>query len=210
MTARALEIKICGTTNLDDARAAMDAGADFIGFVLYARSKRAVTPAQVASMIERLPAGARPVGVFVNEPPAFVAQVVRDCGLWAAQIHGDEDAAAFAGAGFRVWRAVHFADGGIRPQPENWPAERYVLDARAPGQYGGTGRTIDWEQAAGVAARVPSLLAGGLTPENVAAAIRAVRPLGVDAVSGVEAAPGRKDPARLAAFIRAARSAGAP
>jgi phosphoribosylanthranilate isomerase len=159
--------------------------------------------------MEHLPTSTRAVGVFVNQSRSFVEHAVRECGLWAAQIHGDEPAAEFAATELRLWRAVHFSSGACRPRPEDWPAARYVLDARAPGQYGGTGRTIDWQMAAEVAARVPALLAGGLTPENVAEAIRAVRPLGVDVVSGVEAAPGRKDRARLAAFVRAARSASA-
>jgi phosphoribosylanthranilate isomerase len=127
--------------------------------------------------------------------------------LYAVQIHGDETAGEFRGAGLTVWRAVRLGGGTYRPDPASWPAERYVVDAAVPGQYGGTGRPADWQAASALARRFPVMLAGGLTPRNVADAVRAVRPVGVDVASGVEIEPGRKDRRKVAAFIGAARQA---
>lgn len=205
-------IKICGLTSLDEARLALDEGADFLGFVLHPPSPRAIAPERLAELAARLPATARLVAVCVNRSPADVAALFAATPLHAAQLHGDEtpadfNPAAFAAGAGRLWRAVWTRAGQITPAPEAWTVERYVVDAAAPGRYGGTGTTADWAAAAGLARRRPVMLAGGLTPDNVAAAIRRVRPLGVDVSSGIEQAPGRKDPARLRAFIRAARAA---
>ncbi|MBN1557237.1 MAG: phosphoribosylanthranilate isomerase [Lentisphaerae bacterium] len=201
-----LEIKICGLTCAEDARIALDAGADYLGFVFYPDSPRAVTAPRAAAILAALGRPCRAVGVFVNAVPDEVARVAAACGLHAVQIHGDEPADAFAGFPVPVWRAVRCGTEGVRPDPAAWPAQRYVVDAAVPGRYGGTGVRADWERAARLAAAQPVMLAGGLTPDNVAGAVRTVRPLGVDVSGGVEAAPGRKDPARLAAFIRGARS----
>ena len=202
----ALEIKICGMTNADDVRAALDLGADYVGFVLYAKSPRGVTAGAMRRILDQV-AGVRAVGVFVNTPADEVAQVADDCGLHAVQLHGDELPSAARSGARRVWRAVRFSNGAWQPDPAAWAVERFVVDAAVSGQYGGTGVRADWAAAAALASRVPVMLSGGLRPDNVAEAIARVRPLGVDVASGVEREPGRKDPAAVAAFIRAARAA---
>ncbi len=205
---REIEVKICGLRRLEDALAAVELGADYLGFVLFKGSPRCIAPSRLAELVAGLPAGTRCVGVFVNAPAAEVARVVAACGLHAAQIHGDEPAAEFAGAGFRVWRALHVAGAACCPDPDDWPrAERFVLDAAPPGVYGGSGTVADWQLAARLARERRTILAGGLTPDTVAAAVRRVRPLGVDVSSGVEQAPGIKDRAKMAAFLAAARGA---
>lgn len=204
-----IEIKICGLTSLADAELAFAAGADYLGFVLYERSPRAVPIDALALIVRGLGQGVRAVGVFVNASPTFVRETALHCGLSAVQIHGDESPEAFAAMPVPVWRSLSVNGEGCKPEPAVWPAERYLADAAAPGLYGGTGTLADWDQAAALATRVPLMLAGGLTAVNVAAAIRQVRPLGVDVSSGVEAAPGRKSHEAIRAFIAAARQAAA-
>lgn len=206
MVGKDVIVKICGLTNLDDAQAALDAGADVLGFVLYRSSPRGITFEDLARIAEGLPADARRVGVFVNETPEVVARVARDCRLYAAQIHGDEACTGFETLPGLVWRAIRWQDGAWAPRPEAWPAERYVLDAAAAG-YGGTGQRVDWTAAAAFAGTRRTMLAGGLTPENVGEAIRTVRPMGVDVSSGVEQSPGRKDVRKMNEFVRHAREA---
>lgn len=200
-------VKICGLTNLDDARRAWDAGADFLGFVLYSKSPRGISADQLARIADRLPAEARMVGVFVNASRELVETVAAACRLSAVQMHGDEAPGAGAGAGRPVWRAVRWQEGQWKPSPDGWPADRYVADA-ASAAYGGSGQLADWRAAAVLAREVPVMLAGGLTADNVAQAIEAVRPLGVDVASGVEAEPGRKDARAMIEFIRRAHDAG--
>ncbi len=204
-----IEIKICGLTSLADARVALAAGADYLGFVLYERSPRAVPVDALASIVNELGVGVRAVGVFVNASPPFVRETALRCGLAAVQIHGDESPDAFCAMPVPVWRSLSVGAYGCKPEPAAWPAARYIADAAAPGLYGGSGTLADWELAAVLATRVPLMLAGGLTAANVAAAIRQVRPLGVDVSSGVESAPGRKSHEAVRAFIAAARQAAA-
>lgn len=203
------EVKICGLTNVDDARVALDAGADYLGFVLYEKSPRGITVDRMAEILDELGAGVRAVGVFVNEAASTVDRIVRRCRLHAAQIHGDEEPSNFGAFPHRVWRAVWIQDGSALPPPEEWPADRYVIDAAVPGLYGGSGVKADWDVASSLADMQPVMLAGGLTPDNVADAIRCVRPLGVDVSSRVESGPGRKDHAAVRAFVTAAKGAGA-
>ncbi len=202
-----VDVKICGLTSLDDALTALDAGADYLGFVLYPKSPRGITPGTLRTITAGLPEAARAVGVFVNMSRPDVIGVARDCGLYAVQIHGDEEAADFQDVPVRLWRAVRLRGNTCTPAPVAWSAERYVIDAAVPGMYGGTGVEADWGQAGVVAAARPVMLAGGLTPQNVADAVRRVRPLGVDTASGVEAEPGRKDAAKVREFVTAAKRA---
>jgi len=204
---RTTEIKICGLTNLPDARMALDAGTDYLGFVLYERSPRHIAPGALRRLLDRLPAGARVIAVFVNAPRELVEMLALDCRLHAVQLHGNERLADWIDMPVPVWRAVRLRHGKPDPSPDQWPTTRYVLDATIPGRYGGTGRTADWAIAAKLARQAPLMLAGGLTSNNVAEAIRIVAPLGVDTASGVEKAPGQKDHRKVAAFIQAVREA---
>jgi phosphoribosylanthranilate isomerase len=200
-----MDIKICGLTNYEDARAALALGADFLGFVLYAKSPRGIDVACLAAICRRLPAAARKIAVFVNEDPVRVREVALELGLFAVQIHGEEEKDCFWGRPVTVWRAVRHVAGAWQPDPARWIAQRLVVDAAAPRAYGGTGQVADWKAAARLAVERPVMLAGGLTPENVAEAIKAVQPLGVDVASGVEAAPGKKDKGKIKAFIQRVR-----
>lgn len=204
---RKTEIKICGLTNLPDARMALDAGADYLGFVLYERSPRHIAPAALRRLLDRLPAHARAVAVVVNAHRELVEMLAHDCRLHAIQLHGDELPSDWVDLPVPVWRAIHLRKGKPSPLPENWVVARYVMDAAAPGKYGGTGRTTDWTRTAKLARQFPLILAGGLTPDNVAEAILTVQPLGVDTASGTEKTPGRKDPGKVAAFIKAVATA---
>jgi phosphoribosylanthranilate isomerase len=214
-----MRVKICGLTNLDDALLALEAGADLLGFVLYPKSPRGVSLAAVTEMAgalrsapafhQRQPAL---VGVFVNEPPAAVRRALDEAGLDLAQLSGHEppdDLRALGGRAYKAIRSQAEADAlpaaGAPPAHPSCPD--FLLDAAHPTLYGGSGQLADLALAARLAARHRLLLAGGLTPDNVAAAIRAVRPWGVDAASGVEAAPGKKDPAKVRAFVQAAKAA---
>jgi len=198
-------VKICGLTNLDDARAALDLGADFLGFILYEKSARYIPWTRLRQIQDKLPASARSVGIFVNAPRKKVLKIAEECGLYAIQIHGRELPEEFAAVPLPVWRAVFFRHGRPDPFPETWEAERYLIDASAEGNYGGTGIVADWTKAAEFCRKWPAMLAGGLTVENIAAAIRRVRPLGVDVASGVEQEPGQKNHRKMELFIRLAK-----
>ena len=207
-----MEVKICGLTNAEDAKVALDCGADYLGFVLYPGSPRYVNPAKLRNLLDRIGSGHNCVAVFVNEARASVERIAAACGLYAVQIHGDEEAAGFENMPMPVWRAVRSKAGIFSPNPDQWPAARYVIDAptqprNRPDAYGGTGVATDWTTASAFARKYPIMLAGGLTPANVRDAISAVRPLGVDVCSGVEAKPGRKDHDKLREFIRNAKEA---
>lgn len=202
-------VKICGITNAEDAALAVSAGADALGFVFHAKSPRAVEPAVVRRIVAGLPPFVLAVGVFVNEDAKRVRDIMDDCGLALAQLHGEETAAYCETLGRPALKAFRLRG----PQSLLSLAEfkgragirGFVLDAYSEAAYGGTGALADWSLAAVVAKTVPVILAGGLTPENVREAIGTVRPYGVDVSSGVEAAPGRKDPRKIEAFIRAAK-----
>jgi len=176
--------------------------------VLYPRSPRALEPDAFRRLRDRLPDPARVLAVLVNPRRTLAESLAREGRLHALQLHGDEPAGEWSDFPLPIWRAIRIENGRLTPDPACWPAARYVLDASAPGRYGGSGRTVDWYRAARAARTAPLMLAGGLTPDNVAEAVRRVAPLGVDVCSGVESEPGRKDLRRLAAFLAAARAAG--
>jgi phosphoribosylanthranilate isomerase/GNAT superfamily N-acetyltransferase len=209
-------VKICGITGLDDARTAAELGADYLGFNFFAGSPRRIGEAECAEIVAALqPRRPRPacVGVFVNLPPQEAVRIVRRCGLDAAQLSGDEppsDLSALAAAKIPAFKAVRapIDERALEEFARSAPGRpALLLDASTPGQYGGTGKTADWDWARTVAARHPVLLAGGLTAENVSAAIRQARPWGVDIASGAESSPGKKDRQKMAGFIAAARAA---
>ncbi len=202
-----MQVKICGLTSLEDTQCAVEAGADYLGFVLYPRSVRAIDAAEVARIREKLVDTVCMVGVLVDAYPETAARLVQRCGLNAVQLHGEADASAFAGFVVPVWRAVRVSAEAVVPRPEDWPAVRYVADAAVAGQHGGTGQRADWGAAALLARSHPVILAGGLHAGNVAEAIRVVGPLGVDVASGVEERPGVKSHAAVRAFVAAAKAA---
>lgn len=200
-----MRVKICGITTVADAALAVRAGADAIGLNFYDRSSRVVSVARARRIVASLPPFVWVVGVFVNATAATINRLSREVGLHVVQLHGDEPEALIHRLQRPVYRALHV--GTKRLVASSFPsASALVLDAAQPG-FGGGGRTFDWSRAKAIAARRPVLLAGGLTPENVAAAIATVHPLGVDVASGVESKPGTKDPRAVAEFVRAARSA---
>jgi len=200
------EIKICGITNLDDARAACDAGADYLGFVLFDKSPRFIAPEALRRLRGKLEAKIKCVGVFVNEAPPAVAKTAKDCGLDIVQLCGEEQYPDFSRCPLPVWRVIRIQKE-LEPQPLKWPAERYVLDASHAELYGGTGTAVDWSAAAQIATKHKIMLAGGLTPMNVATAIRIVRPFGVDVSSGIECKRGKKDHEKMRFFIEVVRKA---
>lgn len=205
----ACKIKICGITNLDDARAAVTAGADALGFVFYKASARCVTAEVVRRIIAWLPPFVLPVGVFVNEEMKVVRDLMDSCGLALAQLHGDESAAYCEQLRRPVLKAIRLRDLGsflsLAEYQGRAGVRGFVIDAYSESAYGGTGQTTDWSLAAEAAKTAAILLAGGLTSENVGEAIAKVRPYGVDVSSGVEASPGKKDHAKVKVFIQAAK-----
>jgi len=200
-----VRVKICGITNADDAGHAAACGADALGFVFYAGSPRCVTPEQARVITAALPPFLTRVGLFVNEDPERVRAIVASCGLDVVQLHGDESPQACRLPPCRVIKGVRPRSLAELTALADYPVAALLVDAAVPGQFGGTGQRADWELAARLAASRRVILAGGLNPGNVAAAVRQVRPYGVDVASGVEAAPGRKDPELVAQFIRNAK-----
>ncbi|MGC1379343.1 MAG: phosphoribosylanthranilate isomerase [Anaerolineales bacterium] len=210
-----MKIKICGITSLEDARTAIEAGADYLGFNFYPPSPRSILPeacAQITSVLRQEYPQVQLVGVFVNMPVAQVKAILTGCGLHLAQLHGDESVkmlAEFEGMAFKAVRLStdSITDSRIRTDFKSYAQFRggqapvLLVDAAVKGAYGGTGVTADWSAAAELARRYPLLLAGGLTAENVGAAVRQVRPWGVDTASGVEASPGKKDAEKMKAFV---------
>jgi phosphoribosylanthranilate isomerase len=216
-----LWIKICGNTSLEDALLAAEAGADAVGFV-FAPSPRRVTAELVAKITPHLPAGIEKIGVFVEAELEEIVSTVRLCGLTGVQLHWDAPCERPArlherlGPEVRVLRVVHFSAESagqhaaqIAEHARNPHVHAVLVDSRTAKAVGGTGVAFDWEAAnrllAQNAKECKLVAAGGLNPANVAEAIRALRPWGVDAVSGVEAAPGRKDAAKVREFVRRAR-----
>ena len=226
-----VQVKICGITNSHDAKAALEAGADYLGFILYPKSPRYIPWEKIKQVIldsrywiadrsasspnTPYPISNTPkfVGGFVNESVAHITEILAFTGLDYAQLHGDEPPGflqPLSGKAFKAVRpadeegarhaAARFAPHGLDDGPQ------LLIDAYDPAEYGGTGKKANWHVARELAQRYPRLmLAGGLTPANVAQAIRAVRPWAVDVSSGVEASPGRKDHDAVRAFIRAAK-----
>jgi phosphoribosylanthranilate isomerase len=202
------KVKICGIKTVHDALAAMDAGADMLGFNFYPKSPRYISVGQCRDIMSvmRKYGHLLYVGVFVNASMAEVRAAIETCALTLAQLHGDETAEMIRtldGKAFKAFRGVPAVVNGFAREE----APALLIDASVKGAYGGTGITADWKSAAELAKQVPLLLAGGLNSENVAEAVRQVRPWGVDIASGVESAPGVKDLAKMKAFVHAVVSA---
>jgi len=200
-----VRVKICGITNLADAKAALDLGADALGFNFYEKSVRNIAPADAYKIIRALPDKIEAAGVFVNWSPDAVIALARAVDLDTVQLHGDEPPATARAAAkyFNVTKALRVGEGfrlaSLRPFQSSVRA--FLFDAAKSGEYGGTGLPTDWAIARRAAKTDRVILAGGLTPENVAEAILYVRPYAVDVASGVESRPGKKDRAKLRAFF---------
>jgi phosphoribosylanthranilate isomerase len=200
-------IKICGVTNQADAQAAVAAGADAVGFIFYEKSPRFVPLKTAAEISKQLPPFILRVGVFVNAPEALILRAISEAGLTMLQFHGDEPPEFCTQFGLMSMKAFRIRDVGSLKQIPEFQTDAYLLDAYSPEARGGTGETFNLDLA--VEAQKfgrPVFLAGGLTPANVADAVRKVRPFGVDVSSGVESSPGKKDHAKIRAFIAAAKS----
>lgn len=216
-----LWIKVCGNTNLDDARAALDAEANALGFIL-TESPRRIAPNVAAEIIQALPQSVEKIGVVVNESPESLKQLAERIGLTGVQLQGDEPPVQLSefrrALGLRKIiktlqaQELHADPSKLEAYLANASSvDGFLLDSGSPASRGGTGQTFDWRAALPLVERIkrhkPLIIAGGLTPDNVTTAIRLFDPCGVDVVSGVELSPGRKDPAKLWAFIAAARAA---
>ncbi len=207
-------IKICGTTSLEDALVAVEAGADALGFVFYEKSPRCVTAEVARGIVRELPAGIETVGVFVNESGERMEEIAEMVGLSAVQLHGEEYRGAWPVSKRKVYLAIPArvvaGDGWIVKFPKTPNA--ILVDSSTAQQRGGTGKAFDWAEARdGIAAlgrEFPVVVAGGLTPENVAEMLAVLKPWGVDVVSGVERESGRKDAGKVRAFVAAVRGAG--
>lgn len=204
-------VKICGITCVEDGLAAARAGADLLGFVFYPPSPRSIAPQRamkIISAVSRAGYAVQSVGVFVDESVAHVQQITALCGLDHVQLHGSESpqlVARLARDGLSVIKAARIAGNESLRELRRYSPHFYLLDSYLPGTPGGSGATFDWRIASLAKDLGPFLLAGGLTPDNVATAVRAVRPWGVDVSTGVESSPGRKDHAKMRRFIAATK-----
>jgi len=202
-----VEVKICGLTTVGDAVRCIEAGVDAIGLNFWPGSPRSVDVQRAREIVDAAGDRAVMVGVFVDFTLDHVCGILRETGIGWAQLHGDEPPELIAELLPTAYKAIGVKDGSAIELARSYPGEHLLLDASVPGTPGGTGRTFDWDIAAAVAGERKLTLAGGLTPDNVADAVRAVRPFRVDVASGVESTPGRKDRELVRAFIDAARSA---
>ena len=201
------KIKICGVKTLSDALAAIEAGTDYLGFNFYPKSVRFIEKdacAEITSVLKRKHSHIKLVGVFVNSSVEEVKGILNTCSLDLAQLHGDETPEIFAQLepnAFKAFRGIPSDVTGY----ERGDAPALLVDAAVKGVYGGSGVIADWSAAAELAKRYPLLLAGGLTPENVAEAVGRVKPWGVDSASGVESSAGEKDAGKMKAFVQAVK-----
>ncbi len=201
-----LFVKICGITNLEDAQHAVRCGADAIGFVFFEESPRFVSHRRAADIAKSLPEHISKIGVFVNSDLKFVRDIVKHVNLSAVQLLGNDgpdDLVNFETSVIKVFRVKKEFDVEVM---KNYIVDAFLLDAFHQGSFGGTGKTFDWNLAVKAKEYGRIILSGGLTPENVEDAVRFVRPYGVDVSSGVESAPGKKNPAKVREFIMRAKS----
>ncbi|HZV81759.1 MAG TPA: phosphoribosylanthranilate isomerase [Geobacteraceae bacterium] len=200
-----VRVKICGITTPEDARVAVEAGADALGFVFYDKSPRNINPLMAAKIIAALPPFVQTVGLFVNEEIEKINWTAGFCGLDLVQLHGDEEPEECGEVERRVVKAFRVKDLTSIERLQKFQVAGYLLDAWCPDAYGGTGKSFNWELTATAKQYGPIILAGGLTPDNVAEAVRQVQPYGVDVSSGVESAPGKKDGEKVREFIKRAK-----
>src|SRR6267142_2202571 len=203
-----VKVKICGITNAEDGTAAAEAGADALGFIFYESSPRYVPVEKAALVTRNLPPMIVKVGVFVDAEEEVVLRAIRECGLNLLQFHGAESPEYCLQFGLMSMKAFHVRDAQSLALMTDFKTDAWLLDASSPDKPGGTGERVNWDLA--IEARKwgrPIFLAGGLTPENVAEAVRHVEPYAVDVSSGVEASPGKKDHGKVKAFVAAAKGA---
>jgi len=202
-----VRVKICGVTSLADAQVAVESGADALGFHFYEKSPRSIPTAAAAEISRALPPFTLRTGVFVNPSEELVRRAIGECGLNLLQFHGDEPPDFCTQFGLMSMKAFRIRDAGSLKELTKYQTDAWLLDACSSDTFGGTGEKFNWTLA--IEAQRPGkpvFLAGGLTPENVAEAVQQVQPFGVDVSSGVESSPGRKDPAKVRAFIKAAKT----
>jgi phosphoribosylanthranilate isomerase len=202
-----MKIKICGITDAADARLCVGCGVDALGFIFVERTPRYITPDAAARIVATLPPFVTPVGVFWDHAPGHVKAVAEQCGLGALQFHGEEPPEDLRGYRLPVIKTLKVAAGADLDGMAGYRVAAFLLDSPSRWSEGEARPPIPWELAAAAARRHPVLLSAGLTPDNVADAVRRVRPYGVDVNSGVEARPGRKDEARVRRFVAAVREA---
>lgn len=189
-----MKVKVCGICNLDDALAAADAGADYLGFIVFPGSPRYISPDAIKPIAARLPKHVSTVAVAVNPDADAVHQLLDECGIDIVQLHGDETPEFIAGFDIsRIWKAVHLDSPARIGLMAQYPVSAFVADSMVKGLRGGTGVRCDWELAARAAEKYRVILAGGVNPDNAVEAARAVKPYGLDLASGVELRPGVKD-----------------
>ncbi len=202
-----MKVKICGITTIEDALAAVEFGADALGFVFYAESPRCITPQEARKIIDRLPPFIPTVGVFVNETPAKIQDIITSAHLQVVQLHGEEppEQCILWRPSIKAFRVKDFVD--LKPLEQYKCMSAYLIDTYTPSSYGGTGQIFNWDIALEAKKFGPIILAGGLTPENIEKAVRWVMPYGVDVSSGVEFKKGKKDLHKMKDFIDKARRA---
>ncbi len=203
-----MRVKICGITNLEDALAAAEFGADAVCFVLYPNSPRCIKPAQAESIIAQLPPYVTTVGVFANQDMEEIRKIMLQCGFDLAQLQGEESPAFCREFGPRVVKAIRVKDKDSLEAMSHYSVRAFVLDTYREGQFGGTGERFDWDLALLAKRYGRIILAGGLTPENVRDAVAKVGPYGVDVSSGVEQKVGQKDHKKIKQFIETVKSVG--
>lgn len=203
-----IRVKICGITQAADAIAAVQAGASALGFMFFEGSSRNVTPQQAREIIRELPPFVSKVGVFVNATRDQIQRTIGETGIDTLQFHGDESPEACRGFGLKTLKAFRVQGKDMLQLMPRYDVDAWLLDSFVAGQRGGTGVTFNWDLAVHACSLgTPVILAGGLNPDNVERAVRQVQPYGIDVSSGVEAAPGKKDHALIAAFIERALNA---
>jgi len=201
-----VKIKICGITNPEDAKMAVEYGADALGFIFYPPSPRSITPEKAGEIIDKLPPFVFRIGDFVDESPEKIQGILNTCRLDGIQLHGNESPEFCRHFRRRVIKSFQPQNDNQVKQISHYRVDAFLLDSYHPEMAGGTGTTFDWELA--VAAKMfgpPVILSGGLNPDNVAEAVRLVKPYGIDVASGVEAFRGKKDPEKIKNFIEQAR-----
>lgn len=198
-----LFVKICGITRAQDAELAAGLGASALGFIFWPGSPRSVSAETAKAIAANVPAHVLRVGVFVDQPATDVIRTMDQAGLDVAQLHGHESPDYCQGLGRRIFKAVGMKDNGSVNIDDFGPDVVLLVDAHDPERFGGTGKTVNWDSAREISATRRTILAGGLNAANIKLAVRSVRPYGVDVSSGVESAPGVKDPNRLRSFFEA-------